>query len=54
MMVIQLNELEREEVKRAVGNAKYEILVAVDPIDQAFKVKVDGGIWSRPMGKVKP
>jgi hypothetical protein len=46
--------LSREEVRRLIEiltNSTTEVLVGTDPIDDAFKIKVDGGIWSPPMGR---
>lgn len=52
MMVIELNVEDRAQVAMALARAKYEVLVAVDTIDEAFKIKIDGGIWSPPLGRV--
>lgn len=52
MMVIKLSPSDALQVTEAMRRADYEILVAVDTIDEAFKVKVDGGTWSPPLGKV--
>jgi hypothetical protein len=52
MMVIKLTPAECYQVTEAIRRADYEVLVAVDTIDEAFKVKVDGGTWSPPLGKV--
>jgi hypothetical protein len=52
MMVIKLSPADAEQVAGFIGHAKTEILVAVDTIDEAFKIKIDGGIWSPPLGKV--
>ena len=29
-----------------------DVLVAIDPIDRAFKMKINNGVWSPPMGEV--
>ena len=51
MFVIKLTNNEAQEVAEALASASWEVLVAYDPIDKAFKVKIDGGIWSPPMGQ---
>jgi hypothetical protein len=54
MLVIKLSAVELASV---IGQLKYaqdnygEVRVSVDPTDQAFKVKIDGGIWSPPLGR---
>lgn len=37
-------------VADAIADARFEVLVAIDEIDQSFKVKIDGGTWSPPLG----
>lgn len=50
MHPIRLTKQEIADVIDALTRAKFDVLVAVDPIDQAFKVKIDGGTWSPPLG----
>jgi hypothetical protein len=52
MMVIRLSDMERKQVIAALERATCDCLVAVDTIDEAFKVKVDHGTWSPPLGTV--
>jgi hypothetical protein len=51
MMIVTLSPPEIEALAEALMAAEIEVLVAVDPDDRSFKVKIDGGIWSPPMGK---
>ena len=51
MQVIRLELPVAEEVAQALQDARFEVLVAVDDIDGAFKIKIDGGTWSPPMGE---
>ncbi len=51
MRVIRLELPVAEEVADALREARFEVLVAVDDIDGAFKIKIDGGTWSPPMGE---
>jgi hypothetical protein len=53
---ITVYSLNRDEVHYLIGalqNSKVEVLVGTDPIDDAFKFKIDGGIWSPPIGRGK-
>jgi hypothetical protein len=49
--VISLSLEETRALIEDLQAAGHEVLVATDPIDRAFKVKIDGGAWSPPMGK---
>jgi hypothetical protein len=51
MYVVKLTNNEAQQIAEAMANASWEVLVAYDPIDDAFKVKIDGAIWSPPMGQ---
>ena len=51
MNIISLSREETETLIEDLQAANHEVLVATDPIDQAFKIKIDGGTWSPPMGK---
>jgi hypothetical protein len=51
MTIYKLSLFERDQLMVALENAKAEILVGSDPIDRAFKVKIDGGLWTPPMGE---
>ena len=51
MQVVRLELPVAEEVAQALQEARFEVLVAYDEIDGAFKVKIDGGTWSPPMGQ---
>lgn len=51
MRVIRLELPVAEEVADALREARFEVLVAVDDLDGAFKIKIDGGTWSPPMGE---
>ena len=53
MAVYSLNDIERDWIVEALQSAKYEALIATDPIDDAVKIKIDGGCWSPPMGKAR-
>lgn len=50
MIIATLNEQERALLIMALQETKYECLIAFDPTDEAFKVKIDNGIWSPPLG----
>jgi hypothetical protein len=50
MYVIRLELADAQDIADAITSAKFEVLVSVDEIDAAFKVKIDGGSWSPPMG----
>lgn len=50
MLIIKLDETQAIVIGMALQEAHYEALVAFDPIDNAFKVKIDNGRWSPPMG----
>jgi hypothetical protein len=51
MIVIRLSPAEIEAIAEALQAAEIEVLVAIDPGDWSFKMKVNGGVWSPPMGK---
>ena len=51
MRAYRLSSQERQNLADALNDARYEIIVATDDIDDAFKIKVDGGCWSPPMGE---
>jgi hypothetical protein len=53
MYVVQIELSEAEEIADALKSARFEVLVAYDEMDEAFKVKIDGGTWSPPMGVSK-
>jgi len=54
MRVIKLSATESDYLRELLENAgTREIRVAVDEMDDAFKIKVGGGIWSRPLGRVE-
>lgn len=50
MLIVSLSPDQAADVAKALEAARFEVLVAVDLIDRAFKVKIDGGTWSPPMG----
>ena len=50
MDIIQIELPDAEMLAEALTSARFEVLVAFDPIDAAFKFKIDGGTWSPPMG----
>lgn len=50
MNVIRLTPEEVAEVIAQLQGFSYEVLVATDPVGKSFKIKIDGGIWSPPMG----
>lgn len=39
-----------DAARRIADGACTSLLIAVDDIDKAVKLKVDGGTWSPPMG----
>ena len=43
MNIISLSREETETLIEDLQAANHEVLVATDPIDQAFKIKIDGG-----------
>lgn len=51
MYVVKLTKEEAAMVAFALDHATYEVLVAYDPMDKAFKVKTDNRAWSPPLGK---
>ncbi len=51
MQPIRLSPDEVAYIIAKMRAALYEVLVAVDPADQSFKIKIDGGTWSPPAGK---
>ncbi len=51
MTIYKLNPEEVRDLIRTLETSQYEVLVASDPIDSAFKIKIDGGRWSPPMGR---
>jgi hypothetical protein len=56
MFVIKLSPAEVSDLIAMLQYAQKgfrEVRVAADPIDQAFKVKVGGDVWSPPMGTVE-
>jgi hypothetical protein len=54
MRVIKLSEAETRYLRDLLANTgTREIRVAVDDIDDAFKIKVGGGVWSPPLGRVE-
>jgi len=51
---MEIKSLNRDEVNQlihALQASTHEVLVGFDPIDDAFKWKIDGGLWSPPMGR---
>lgn len=51
---MEIKSLNRDEVNQlihALQVSTHEVLVGFDPIDDAFKWKIDGGLWSPPMGR---
>jgi hypothetical protein len=50
MIMATLSAAEREEIAEMFKHPAWEVIIAFDPIDQAFKFKVDQGIWSPPFG----
>jgi hypothetical protein len=49
MRIARLSAFTAHGVARVLANATYEALIAYDPIDDAIKIKVDGGTWSPPL-----
>lgn len=50
MIIAKLTHDEKDEIIGYLTGQHYEMLIAYDPVDEAFKVKVDGHSWSRPLG----
>lgn len=48
MSVVKLSLDQARIVAEALSRARSEVLVATDPIDGSFKVKIDGRTWSPP------
>ena len=53
MYIVQIELPEAEQIADALMSARFEVLVAYDEMDEAFKVKIDGGVWSPPIGVSK-
>jgi len=51
MQIVRLELPVAEEVAQVMRDARFEVLVAIDDMDGSFKVKIDGGAWSPPMGQ---
>jgi hypothetical protein len=53
--IYQMSPQDVRMLKNALENVTDfdEVLFGSDPIDQAFKFKINGGIWSPPMGTEK-
>lgn len=50
ILIVSLSLEQAAMVKEALEHARFEVLVGVDLLDRAFKLKIDGGVWSPPMG----
>jgi hypothetical protein len=50
MLVITLSQADARNMAYVLNLTAYEAVVGYDPIDDAVKVKIDGGPWSPPFG----
>lgn len=51
MIVAKLSNHEAQMIAEEIRHDAWEILIAFDPVDKAFKFKVNNGVWSPPFGE---
>lgn len=56
MIIAKLSQHDCDQIAMIVANNDQwdEVLIAFDPIDQAFKFKINQGTWTPPIGTFQP